>query len=251
MHSTQPPADSAGSSIGPAVAGAASETLDRRLTDVIDWIRRTVEPATGRGALVPVSGGSDSALCFWLCAMALPPGRAIALYVGSSLRCREWFDSVGTVHTLEEPPRGADVDHEVLRWAMTITHARGHRGWVTGSRNRTEDVFGTYSLASRVCTLFPLAGLWKSEVMELCTAVGVPEEITQSSRQADPPCGRPQAMADIPFSQVDLFLQTKVGERPERELLQLEETQLKYLESVYERNQFKRKLPFRPPISEP
>jgi NH3-dependent NAD+ synthetase len=216
---------------------------------LIDWIGRAVEPATGRGTLVPVSGGSDSALCFWLCARALPAGRTMGLYVGSSLRCRAWFESVGTLITLDEPPREADVDHEVLRWAMTVTQARRHRGWVTGSRNRTEDVFGTYSLASRVCTLFPLAGLWKSQVMELCDVVGIPQEITQSSRQADPACGRPKTMADIPFSQVDLFLQIKVGERPESELLQLDENQLKYLEWVYQRNQFKRDLPLRPPVA--
>jgi NAD+ synthase len=245
VYSTHQPANAAESSIGPR-AGATS---DRQLDTLIDWIGQVVEPATERGALVPVSGGSDSALCFWLCARALPPGRAIALYVGSALRCREWFESIGTLLTLDEPPRTADIDGEVFRWAMTVTQARAHRGWVTGSRNRTEDVFGTYSLASRVCTLFPLAGLWKSQVMELCEAVGVPQEITQSSRQADPACGRPQEMADIPFSQVDLFLQAKVGERPERELLQLDENQLKYLECVYQRNQFKRHLPLRPPIT--
>ena len=51
--------------------------LDARLQVIIDWIRERTDVEAGRGALVPVSGGSDSALGFWLCAQALPPGRAV------------------------------------------------------------------------------------------------------------------------------------------------------------------------------
>jgi NH3-dependent NAD+ synthetase len=228
----------------------SSGALDRRLQAVIDWIGQVIDPArSGRGAMVPVSGGSDSALCFWLCCKALPPGRAIGLHVGRSLRCAEWFDALGPVHRLEEPPQAGEGHRtEAMRWAMTLSHARGHRCWVTGSRNRTEDVLGTFSLASRVCTLFPLAGLWKSEVMELCAKVGVPVEITGSSKRADPDCGRPVEMAEISFADVDLFLRTKVGERPVEELSQLDARQVEYLEGVYRRNRFKNELPYRAPV---
>ncbi len=243
MQTTQTPIGQPGSSAD----SVASQTLSMKLQPIVDWVRKSVDPASGRGALVPVSGGSDSALCFWLCAKALPPGRAIAFYVGQSLRSRDWFDSVGTVLAVDEPSRGTDVEPEAMRWAMTVSHARAHRCWVAGSRNRTEDVFGTYSLASRVCTLFPLAGLWKSGVMDLCKEIGVPEEILQSSLRADPACGRPQQMADIPFACVDLFLQVRLGERPEKELVRLDGAQRDYLESVYQRNQFKKRLPLRPP----
>ena len=223
-------------------------TMDPRLESIIDWIRRTTDTAGGRGALVPVSGGSDSALCFWLCAKALPPRYAIAAYVGDGLRCRPWFESLGPLHVFPKPAHDGVADPEALRWAMMISHGRRERCWMVGSRNRTEDVFGTYSLASRVATYLPLAGMWKSEVMELCGRVGVPDEILASSRQADPACGRPQEMADIPFRSVDLFLQVKVGERPEPDLAALCEAQLGYLESVYRRYTFKKQLPLRPPL---
>ena len=231
-----------------------SGAMHRRLQTVIDWIARIIDPAgSGRGAMVPVSGGSDSALCFWLCCKALPPGRAIALYVGRSLRCADWFEALGTVHYLEEPAplHGAEGHRtEATRWAMTLSHARMQRCWVTGSRNRTEDVLGTYSLASRACTLFPLAGLWKSQVMELCAAVGVPVEITGSSKRADPDCGRPVELAEISFDDVDRFLRTKVGERPATDLAKLDARQLEYLEGVYQRNRFKNELPYRAPVCE-
>jgi NH3-dependent NAD+ synthetase len=99
-----------------------------------------------------------------------------------------------------------------------------------------------------LATYQPLAGTWKTEVMELCDLVGVPREITDSSRQADPACGRPMEMADIPFAQVDLFLQVKIGQRPPSDLAGLDEAQRAYLESVYQRNEFKKHLPLRPPV---
>jgi NH3-dependent NAD+ synthetase len=220
--------------------------MDPRLQTIIDWIRQTTAP--DRGVLVPVSGGSDSALCYWLCHQALP-GRALAAYVGADVRCRPWFDAIRPVQHLPLPPAIDGVLPEAQRWAMMLSLARTVHGWVVGSRNRTEDVLGTYSLASRAATYLPLAGLWKSEVMELCELVGVPAEIIRSSREADPPCGRPQEMADIAFADVDLFLQVETGERPREHLARLTPACVEYLTSVLRRNAFKRDLPLRPPVS--
>jgi NH3-dependent NAD+ synthetase len=55
-------------------------------------------------------------------------------------------------------------------------------------------------------------------------------------------------MAEISFADVDLFLQTKVGERPVEELSQLDARQVEYLEGVYRRNRFKNELPYRAPV---
>ena len=221
--------------------------MDARLQAIIDWIRQNTDVAAGRGALIPVSGGSDSALGFWLCAQALPPGRAIGAFVGTGLRCQDWFEQQGPVRMLPEPPASSHI--ETTRWALMLSLSLDVRGWLVGTRNRTEDVLGTYSLASRVATLLPLAGLWKSEVMELAQSVGVPGEILDSSRRADPACGRPQAMADIPFATVDRFLQVRLGELPASELQSIAPATIEYLDSVYRRNQFKHGLPLSAPIS--
>jgi NH3-dependent NAD+ synthetase len=218
---------------------------DQRLTQLLTWIRRTTDVPGCPGLLVPVSGGSDSALCFWLCARALPPGRAVAAFAGFGLRCRDWFEGLGPVRFLPGPP--PDAHPEATRWAAILALALGGGGWLVGSRNRTEDLLGTYSLASRVATYLPLAGLWKSEVMELAAAVGVPAEVLASSRRADPECGRPQEMAEIPFETVDVFLQVRIGERPESDLAGLPAGAIAYLEPVYRRNRFKTGLPLRGP----
>jgi NH3-dependent NAD+ synthetase len=215
-------------------------TTDRRLTRLIPWIQETTEEPGFRCLLVPVSGGSDSALCFWLCAQARP-GQAVAAFAGSELRCRDWFEALGPVRFLPGPP--PDAHPEAARWAAILAFTLGARGWLVGSRTRTEEVLGTYSLASRVAAYLPLAGIWKSEVMELAAAVGVPAEILASSRRADPECGRPQEIADLPFEEVDLFLRVRVGERPEADLTGLPAGTVAYLDSIYRQNRFKAELP--------
>ena len=219
-----------------------NRSMDPRLVSIIDWIKEIIGPK--RSALVPVSGGSDSALCFWLCEYALP-GRAVAVYIGDALPHRDWFEAIGTVQLL--PVIAGHGESDTLRWAATISHAHTLRARLMGSRNRTEDVLGTYSLPSRVVSYLPLAGLWKSDVMELCKVIGVPNEILESSRKADPACGRPVELAEISFADVDRFLQVCIGERPMSDLSALSAGQCTYLDSIYMRNLYKAKLPMRGP----
>lgn len=221
------------------------ENPEACLQALVGWIRRTTDFENGRGVLVPISGGSDSALCFRLCALALPRERVFGAYVGAHLRCRAWFEEVGTVRLLAAPEGSAHI--EAQRWAMMLSQSLEVRGWLVGTRNRTEETLGTYSLASRMATYLPLANLWKSEVMELAEYAGVPEEVLQSSRRADPACGRPQEIADIPFEMVDRFLQVQVGERPPDDLTAIPTAVQEYLYRLYRRNRFKVHLPLRPP----
>jgi len=216
--------------------------MDPRLVSIIGWIQDVVGPE--RKAVVPVSGGSDSALCFWLCEQALP-GRTSAAYIGDKLPHCAWFEAIGRVELL--PIIAGHGEPDTLRWAATISHAHKLRARLIGSRNRTEDILGTYSLPSRVVSYLPLAGLWKSDVMDLCEIIGVPEDIRESSRKADPDCGRPVEMAQIPFATVDRFLQVRIGERPQSDLDVLGDDQLTYLDGIYQRNGYKAKLPLRGP----
>jgi NH3-dependent NAD+ synthetase len=211
---------------------------------LVQWIRHTAAPA--HGLLVPISGGSDSALCFWLCTEAFPD-RTLGVHAGNHLRCRSWFESRGRVAIVPSAMGRTPQEREVHRWGVMLDLGLTQLRWLVGSRNRTEDVFGTYSLASRLATYLPLAGVWKSDVMELCRQAGVPDEITESSRRADPECGRPTEMAEIPLALIDLFLKGKVGDLSVEVLCALTPAQVEYLEKVYTYNHFKKALPLRGP----
>ena len=219
--------------------------MDPRLTKLINWMASSAAPANG--LLVPLSGGSDSALIFWLLNQAFPANKIIGVHIGDNLRCRQWFESIGTVRLVAKPTLSAGQDAEVMRWATVQSLCVNERRWLVGSRTRTEEALGTFSYASCVATYLPLASILKSEVMELCALVGVPEEILASSRRADPDCGRPQAMAEIPLEQIDIFLRVKLQELEASALDALSEGAVQYLENVYRRNQFKRVLPKRGP----
>jgi NH3-dependent NAD+ synthetase len=225
--------------------------IDKRLTALIDWVRDTAAPAGG--LLVPLSGGSDSALIFWLLNQALADSKTkvVGVHIGNNLRCREWFESIGTVRLVNMPTLDADDNAEVTRWAKVQSLCVKERRWLVGSRNRTEEALGTYSFASSVATYLPLANILKSDVMELCALAGVPEEILASSRRADPDCGRPEAMAEIALEDIDVYLRVKLGESETSALAAcagLNAARLAYLDSVYERNKFKRLLPKKGPV---
>lgn len=214
----------------------------RTVDGLLNWLRATVPDDVD--LLVPVSGGSDSAFCYWLCNQAFPQ-RTKGIYIGTALRQKEWFEGTGIMQYSDLQMDGENP--EVQRWAHFLETSIKENRMLVGSRNHTEDMLGTFSHASKVASLLPLAGLWKHEVMELCGYVGVPEEIISSSSRADPACGRPQRMADIPFEAVDAFLKSKLGgavgqgERTEQ--------QEAYLENVYATHSYKTTLPFRGPHS--
>ena len=217
------------------------EQAEQRVSKLREWLRWA---AGGRGLLLPVSGGTDSALCFWLCRQTLGE-KVTAIYFGESLRAGEWFARVGPVEMCRLPAE--EEKPEVARWARLLSLSLSRRVWLAGSRNRTEDVLGTYSLASRVATIYPLVGLWKTEVLHLCEMAGVPEEIIASSHEHDVPCGRTGLMAEIGLARIDEFLQVRQGEVSEAQLQDWPPKHRQYLEDIYQRGQSKRELPLRAP----
>lgn len=204
-----------------------------------EWIRE--HTPEGLGILVPISGGSDSALCFWLYNQVFPE-RTVGVYFGTNLRAEAWFKSVGQVRIIEPLPDHLN-DPELLRWACFVKFCLDEKRVLIGPRNKTEHVFGTFSHASRAAFHLPLAGLWKSEILEMCEAIGVPSEIIASSRAADPVCGRTLEYVAIPFDLIDAFLQEKIGESMMRSTSELSVSQRAYLEGLYAKNSYKRELP--------
>ncbi|TSC82711.1 MAG: hypothetical protein G01um101419_496 [Parcubacteria group bacterium Gr01-1014_19] len=217
----------------------------RIIIGIANWLRNNV--SGDLGLLVPVSGGSDSALCFWLCNQVFP-NKTVGVYAGADLRERKWFESVGRVRFIEPPSFSSNA--EIFRWAKFLEICYQERRVLIGTRNRMEDLLGGYSLASRLATVLPLAGVWKSDVLKCCEALGVPPAITDSSRKADPDCGRPQEMAEIPMGVIERFLKVKSGLKKPSHLRGVSKAQRDYLEKMYSQNVYKLDLPEKGPVIE-
>lgn len=206
---------------------------------LVAWIK----DVTPKGAkiLIPISGGSDSALCYWLYNRALP-GQVEGVFIGTSLRAKTWFEQNGVVRYSDLTVTGPSP--EIERWAHFLTLSIQESMVLVGSRNRTEDTLGTFSHASKVCSFLPLANVWKSQVMDLCAYIGVPDEILESSKRADPKCGRPKRMSDIAFEAVDEFLQAMLGDGNLAGFSGSSD-QLDYLKEVFAQNSYKKYLPYK------
>ncbi len=217
----------------------------KTLETLVDWTREVSQPV--QGLLVPVSGGTDSALAFWVCTQARP-GEVLGVHTDNEpLRGREWFESKGKLEIVETP--GLEAEIEEMRWARFLNMNIVKDYGLVGSRTRTEDLMGTYSHASRVATYQPLINTWKSDVIKLCKELGVPTDIIASSYEADCNCGRPERMSCIPFEARDDFLRSEVLGEEGIDLSDMPEEDQKYLKGVVVYNAFKRDLPFRGPAA--
>jgi NH3-dependent NAD+ synthetase len=195
--------------------------------------------------LIPISDGSDSAFSFWVYNQAFPK-RVDGLFFGATLRAESWFRSTGTVRIEEH--QEVFPDQELYRYARALEIKLQEKRILIGTRNRTEHVLGAFSLASRVTEYLPLSGMWKSDILKLCIHVGIPKEITDSSRRADPVCGRPEELAAMPFDSVDRYLSMTVGEMPLGPVEGLTEEQKKYLDTLISISNFKQGLPVMGPV---
>src|SRR4051812_41585125 len=121
--------------------------MDPRLVRLVEWLREAAAPA--KRLLVPVSGGTGSSLCFWLCNQAYRE-KTVGVFFGDerNLLGREWLKTHGRIEP-HAAHQGTPQEKEIRRWAALLEMSAAHGGWLVGSRNRSEDALGTYSVASR------------------------------------------------------------------------------------------------------
>lgn len=199
------------------------------------------------GLVIPVSGGTDSALTFLVCVEAVGRNRVRGLHIGSALLGGDWYDAKADV-AVEQNSCPEHVNIEPYVWARIMTECEKNPGtWPVGTRNRQEHVLGTYSRPSTVATVLPIINVWKKTVIDLCRYLAVPDFIIEGSCMVDERCGRCKQMVDIGHEKIDLFAKVMVRELPEEELKQLDNKELEYLKALYDSNLFKNSIPFRGP----
>lgn len=205
-------------------------------------MRRTFRNA--RRLYIPMSGGTDSTVAYCILCQVYPE-KTFGIHIGDMMpeSQRAYLRSLGGTLNVVPPVNTDAIDKDTARWAMVNSMCRTDTAWLIGTRNRTEEVMGNYSLASRIATTQPLLWLWKVQVMELAAYLGVPEDIIASSHKADHSCGRPQEMADIGIELVDFYASCRVHRNSSRLATRLAPTQIQFLDNMYYYNRFKANLP--------
>lgn len=254
------------------------------------WIETTVTEQRAPGLIIGLSG-TDSILTFLAAAKALEnlgrQDRLLGVHYCTpedqetgvdkttqhKFRCVKdefnwvvndiypWLKQQAPQAKLEiDHSEGFDNDH--IRWGRLFSRAVANIAqnqslandhyFTLGTRNATEDYLGTYSQISKAVSMQPLIHIYKSEVLQICEALGVPQIALDKSREVDCDCGRFDTAAHY-LEEVDAYIMKRKGELSGEFIKAMpRETQTAVMEYVLEeeeRNRFRDITPYRPSIS--
>ncbi len=120
---------------------------------------------------------------------------------------------------------------------------------VAGTRNRTEAVLGTYTLLSRAPSLQPIEHLYKTQILDICAQLKVPDIALRKSREVDCDCGRFEVQANH-LDALDHYIMVQQGDMDAASLENLDPDVLSAVRNFYieerENNAFREKVPYRP-----
>lgn len=199
--------------------------------NIVSWIEGMVQKERAPGAVIGISG-TDSILTFRAVYQAYEnlnkANRVLGLHFGARDQFNwvaneifPWLKSVAPQANLEIIDLGADNANDSVRWGHLMARAvrdtadnhslSSSHYFPIGTRNATEDYLGTYSQISKSVSALPIIDLYKSEVLELCTELNVPEIALYQSCQIDCDCGRFDTAAEH-LKEVDWYIMKNQGQ---------------------------------------
>ena len=212
---------------------------------IVGWIAEKSQKEQAPGLIVGLSG-TDSILTYLACAKAFEwlgkPEKVLGLNFEHS--SHDGYAGQGRPVTCLQSTFNW-VAHDVFPWLRekaplakleidnTIPHSDDNKRWghlfsravvetdlrqglnhqhyfPVGTRNATEDAIGAYTQISKAVSMLPIVGLYKSEVLEVCEFLGVPQIAIEKSREIDCDCGRFEVQANH-IRELDLYLMSKRG----------------------------------------
>lgn len=212
---------------------------------IVAWTEKTAHAERAPGLIVGISG-TDSILTFLACARAFERmgkgDRVLGLHFEHQSK-NTLIDNdparqcaapeVNWVGRDIIPWLKTQVPQALFETDSTILHSDDNRRWghlfsravrqvdvrhgmtsqhyfPVGTRNATEEALGTYSQISKAVSMLPIIGLYKTEVLEICSHLGVPKIAMDKSREIDCDCGRFHVQANH-MRELDWYIMCRHG----------------------------------------
>lgn len=209
---------------------------------IVDFLTETITQRKSEGAVIGLSGGVDSAVTAYLlqetelplqtvylrCPYLTSNSEKDACQVNESLEARakdnglpkpefRVIDTSRMIQSAEEAlgkPESACEKLSLLERTATTTLcqiADRENYSIISSTNKTEYLTSYFSLGGHVASVFPLAGLYKTQVQELAGHIGVPQWVIDKEPSADitgissdeEDIGMPYVVADYLLSKLE------------------------------------------------
>ena len=244
--------------------------IENVVNDIAAFIRKNVEGAGCKTAIVGLSGGVDSAVSAALSVKALGCENVVTVfmpYATSNPQSR--VDSYAVSNWLKT--RSFDVDitpmvdayfssfpeagalwrgNFMARQRMCVLYDQSavYNGLVIGTCNRTEVLLGYSTLhGDSACAMNPIGGLYKTQVWEVARYLGVPKSVIDKAPSGDLWQGQTdEGEMGFSYADADMILYLLFDEGlDEREIVKrgFEEKIVSRVRRMCERNEFKRAMP--------
>ena len=173
---------------------------------IVEFIRGYVEKTKVTGVVLGLSGGIDSSLVATLACEAIGPERVLGLLLPVDAKkdkqnvadARELADSLGMTHDLFELKEAVSAYNSLglekvamgnlaarLRMVTWYARANQENRLVLGTGNKTELMIGYFTKYGDGGTdILPIGELYKANVWDLSTHVGVPDTIVKKAPSA-------------------------------------------------------------------
>lgn len=138
---------------------------------------------------------------------------------------------------VQQLPNG---NHDQFRWADMHYNAANQCLWVVSTMNATEKALGNYSIMNKSASIAPIQSLYKSEIITLCRAHGVPEALIELSELPDCLCGRDEFAAQN-IQLIDAVIRNDFGSITDLEKLKQAS---QYVKNMKRDNDFKNRTPY-------
>jgi len=226
---------------------------------LVDFLQTEIQRSGFSRAVVGVSGGVDSSLACLLAADALGPDNVLALrmpYKTSSsesiVHAGEIIEMAG-VHEKTIPITGmVDALDEFIpetdrirrgnvmaraRMLVLYDQSAEFNALVVGTGNKTEIILGyTTHYGDAACALNPIGDLYKTQVLQLAAAMGVPQTIISKPPSADLWVGQTDEQElGFTYAEVDRLLIRMIDGRFSIEDCVDSGFEKEFVEQVYER----------------